>query len=64
MPVTGKNLLGVVGLAVIALFWVALNGVLGGIVVTVLIVLVVAVLSVSRRRRPGQQKSDVASPSP
>jgi len=62
VPVTRKNLLGVVGLAVIALFWVALNGVLGGVVVVVLIVLVVAVLSVSRRRRPGQQKSDVASP--
>lgn len=64
MPVTGKNILGIVGLAVIALFWVALNGVLGGLVVVVLIVLVVVILNASRRKRPEQPKSGDASPSP
>ena len=58
MPVTGKNVLGIVGLAVIALFWVALNGVLGGVVVVVLVVLVVVVLNLSRRKAPQQPKSD------
>jgi len=58
VPVTGKNVLGILGLIVIALFWVALNGLLGGIVVAVLIVLAVIVLNAKRRKRSEPQKSE------
>jgi len=54
--VTLKNVLGIVGLAVIALFWVVLNGLLGGAFVAVLIVVVVIVLRREQtRKRPEPQ---------
>ena len=49
--VTLKNVLGVVGIAVIALFWVALINVWGGLFVVALVVLVVAVLKIQQRRK-------------
>jgi hypothetical protein len=51
VPITGKNVLGIIGLAVIALFWVALNGILGGALVAVLIVVVIIVLNITQRRK-------------
>jgi uncharacterized membrane protein len=52
MPITGKNVLGIIGLAVIALFWVVITGtVYGGLFVGVLVVLVVVVLTATQRRK-------------
>ena len=51
--VTLKNVLGIVGLVVISLFWVVITGtVLGGLFVLVLVVVVVLVLrrEVSRKK--------------
>ncbi len=55
-----KNVLGVIGLAVIALFWVVIINVWGALFVAVLIVLVVVVLKAQqRRKRPtSEQKAD------
>ena len=56
--VTLKNVLGVVGIAVIALFWVALINIWGGLFVVALVVLVVLVLRAQqRRKRPEPQPS-------
>jgi len=51
MPITMKNVLGIIGLAVIALFWVVITNVYGGLFVAVLIILVVVVLSAEQRRK-------------
>jgi len=59
MPITRKNMLGILGLAVIALFWVALNGILGGAIVAALIVLVVLVLNSEQRRKRRPPKASV-----
>ena len=61
--VTFKNVLGIIGLAVIALFWVIITGtVYGGLFVAVLIVLVVIVLrrEQTRKRPEPQPKADDA----
>ena len=50
--VTLKNLLGMIGLVVIALFWVVITGtVYGGLFVIALVILVVVVLTVFQRRK-------------
>jgi len=51
LPVTRKNLYGVVGIAAIALIWSAIVGALGGIVVIALVVVLVVVLNAAKRKR-------------
>jgi hypothetical protein len=57
--VTLKNVLGMIGLVVIALFWVVITGtVYGGIFVLALVVVVVVILTfVQRRKRVGPHTS-------
>ena len=56
--VTLKNVLGIIGIVVIALYWVALVNVWGGLFVVALVVLVVVVLKAQqRRKRPEPQPS-------
>jgi hypothetical protein len=57
LQITRKNALGIAGLAVIALFWVAINGILGGAFVAVLIVLVILVLNNAQRRKRSARKT-------
>ena len=53
MPLTLKNLYGIIGIAAIALLWTIIVGVLGGVVVIALTVVLVIVLRARlRRRRP------------
>ncbi len=59
--VTLKNVLGIVGLAVIALFWVVIVGsIYGGLFVAVLIVVVAVILrrEQTRKRPEPQTKGD------
>ena len=49
--VTLKNVLGVIGIAVIALFWVALINVWGGLFVIALVIVAVVVLTLVQRRK-------------
>ncbi len=58
--VTMKNILGVIGLAVIALFWVFITNIYGALFVAALIVLVVVVLRYQQRRKrpPSETKAD------
>jgi len=50
--VTLKNVYGIVGIVVIALFWVLITGtVFGGLFVIALVVLVVIVLTAQQRRK-------------
>ena len=49
--VTLKNVLGVIGIAVIALFWVALINIWGGLFVIALVVVAVVVLTLVQRRK-------------
>ncbi len=59
--VTLKNVLGILGLAVIALFWVVITGsIYGGVFVALLIVVVAIVLrrEQTRKRPEPQPKSD------
>jgi Trk-type K+ transport system membrane component len=59
VPLTRKNAYGIVGIAVIALLWTAIIGVLGGVVVIVLVVALVVILNARlRRRRPAEGPSD------
>jgi len=51
VPLTRKNVYGIVGIAAIALLWTAIVGVLGGIVVIALVVVLVVVLNAAKRRR-------------
>jgi thiol:disulfide interchange protein len=54
--VTLKNVLGIIGLVVIALFWVVITGVYGGLFVALLIVVVAIVLRYEQtRKRPEPQ---------
>lgn len=63
MPLTRKNVYGIVGIGAIALFWAAIVGPLGGIVVIVLVVVLVVVLTAAKRKQTkptaedGQQKT-------
>ena len=59
--VTLKNVLGVIGLAVIALFWVVItDSIYGGLFVAVLIVVVVVVLRHEQtRKRPEPQPTAI-----
>jgi uncharacterized membrane protein len=50
--VTLKNVLGMIGLVVIALFWVIITGTIyGGVFVLALIVVVVVLLTIVQRRK-------------
>jgi len=57
--VTLKNVLGIIGLVVIALFWVVITGTIyGGLFVIALVIVVVVVLTfVQRRKRAAPQTS-------
>jgi len=61
VPLTRKNVYGIVGISAIALVWTAVVGVLGGIVVIALVVVLVVVLNAAKRRRAGPET--VAEPS-
>ena len=60
MPLTLKNVYGIVGIAAIALIWSAIVGVLGGIVVIALVVVLVVVLNAAKRREPKPETDVVA----
>ena len=60
MPLTLKNVYGIVGIAAIALIWSAIVGVLGGIVVIALVVVLVVVLNASKRKEPKPETDVVA----
>jgi Trk-type K+ transport system membrane component len=51
VPLTLKNVYGIVGIAAIALLWTVIVGPLGGVVVIVLVVVLVVVLNAAKRRR-------------
>jgi len=55
--VTLKNMLGVLGIAVIALFWVVIVNVWGGLFVVVLVVFAVLVLNRQQRRKRAEGKT-------
>jgi uncharacterized membrane protein len=62
--VTLKNVLGMIGLVVIALFWVIVTGTIyGGVFVLALIVVVVVLLTIVQRRKrvEPQTKPDEAA---
>jgi membrane protein implicated in regulation of membrane protease activity len=54
--VTVKNILGIIGIAVIALFWVVIVNVWGGLFVAVLVVLAVLVLNRQQRRKRAEPR--------
>jgi heme/copper-type cytochrome/quinol oxidase subunit 2 len=61
VPLTLKNVYGIVGIAAIALLWTVIVGVLGGIVVVVLVVALVVILRARmRRRKPVEGPADEA----
>ena len=63
--VTLKNVLGMIGLVVIALFWVVITGtVYGGLFVIALVVLVVVVLTLVQRRKRVVPPTSVSDESP
>ena len=55
--VTLKNVLGILGIAVIALFWVVIVNVWGGLFVAVLVVFAVLVLNRQQRRKRAEAKT-------
>lgn len=55
--VTLKNVMGIIGLVMIAFFWVVITqSIYGGLFVLVLIVLVVVVLTIVQRRKRAEPK--------
>ena len=59
VPLTLKNLYGIIGIAAIALLWTVIVGVLGGLVVIALVVVLVIVLRARmRKRRPVSGPND------
>ena len=60
MPLTRKNVYGIVGIGAIALIWTALVGALGGVVVIALVVVLVVVLNAQKRKRKPVSGSDDA----
>jgi uncharacterized membrane protein len=57
VPLTLKNVYGIVGIAAIALLWTAIVGILGGVVVVALVVVLIVVLNAVKRKRmkPGTE---------
>lgn len=63
VPLTLKNVYGIVGIGAIALLWAAIIGPLGGIVVVVLVVVIVVVLTAAKRKQ-AKQKAEDGQPKP
>ena len=61
VPLTLKNVYGIVGIVAIALLWTAIVGVLGGVVVIVFVVVLVVVLNAAKRKRT-KPATDAESP--
>jgi hypothetical protein len=57
VSITKKQVGGILGLAAIVLFWLALGGVLSGVVIVVIIVLAVIILNYAIRSR-GEKKME------
>jgi Trk-type K+ transport system membrane component len=60
VPLTRKNVYGIIGIGAIALVWTALVGVLGGVVVIALVVALILILNAQKRKRkPVSLSNDV-----
>lgn len=63
VPLTLKNVYGIVGIGAIALLWAAIIGPLGGIVVVVLVVVLIVALAAAKRKQ-AKPKAEDGQPKP